>query len=82
MYYVYLLESEVDGSFYIGYTSNVKNRLWEHNFGRTRFTKLRRPWRLIYQEEFDTRGEAIKREKYLKKVKNNKYLKKIIGLGP
>lgn len=82
MYYVYLLESEVDGSFYIGYTSNVKNRLWEHNFGRTRYTKLKRPWKIVYKEEFISRGEAVKRERYLKSLKSRKFLEKIIGLGP
>ena len=83
MYFVYILQSIVDRSFYIGYTSNIVNRLNEHNYGRTRYTKLKRPWMLIYKEEYKMRSEALKREKYLKKLKSKEYLKKIIGgLGP
>ncbi len=83
MYFVYILQSQLDKSYYIGYTSNLENRLREHNFGKTGYTKLKRPWRLIYKEEFLTRSEAIKRERYLKRLKNKKALEKIIkSMGP
>jgi len=83
MYFVYILQSLVDKSYYIGYTSNIDNRFNEHNFGRTRYTKLKRPWKLIYKEEYLSKIEALRREKYLKSLKNKKYLVKIIGLaGP
>jgi len=80
MYFVYVLQSLTDNSFYIGYTSNIEDRLWEHNEGRTRYTKRKRPWNLMYKEDYQTRAEAIKREKYLKKLKNKAHLAKIIGL--
>lgn len=63
MYLVYVLQSLTDNSFYIGYTSNIEERLWEHNEGRTRYTKHKRPWNLMYKEDYQTRSEAIKREK-------------------
>ena len=82
MFYTYILKSEKDKSYYIGSTSNLTNRLREHNFGNTHYTKLKRPWVLIYSEEFSTRGLAILREKKLKGLKNRIALEKIIGEGP
>jgi len=78
MYFVYILESTVDHTFYIGYTSNIKNRLFEHNFGRTGYTKLKRPWKLVYFEQYATISEARIRENYLKKLKSKTYLYKLI----
>ncbi len=79
MYYVYILKSLSDGRFYIGQTNNIENRLDKHNSGRVRSTKNRVPFILIRQEIFDTRGEARKRENYLKKLKGGNEFKKIIS---
>ena len=65
-YYVYLLRSVKDGKFYTGYTANLRNRLAQHNAGRVRSTKRRRPLELVYWESFKTRAEVTKREKRLK----------------
>jgi len=70
VYTVYILRSQVDGSFYIGYTSNLERRLMEHNEGRTRYTSSKRPWDLFYMEEYNTKGEAIRRERFLKRQRN------------
>ena len=78
MYYVYIIQSEKDKSFYIGSTSNINNRIREHNYGNTRYTKHKRPWGLLYTEEFPAKSSAIKREKYLKRLKNKKYLEGLI----
>ena len=51
------------------YEGYLRKRLGEHNSGRVRYTKSRKPWKLLYQEEFFTRGEAIKRELFLKSGK-------------
>ena len=83
IYSVYVLQSEMDHSYYIGQSANYKSRVWEHNHGNTNYTKKKRPWVLVYTEEYKTRGEAVKRERYLKRIKNKKYLEKIIkGEGP
>lgn len=82
MFYTYILESEKDKSYYIGSTSNLTNRLKEHNFGNTHYTKLKRPWVLLYSEEFPTRSQAMIREKRLKRIKNRIVLEKIISKGP
>ena len=49
-YYVYVLLSEKDNQFYTGYTSDLKNRLNEHQSGKVQSTKYRLPLKLIYFE--------------------------------
>lgn len=67
MYYVYLIQSEKDKSLYIGFCSNIKERLIEHNKGKSTFTKNRRPYKLIYFEGYLNKTDARKREISLKK---------------
>ena len=64
MYYVYLLKNE-KGTKYIGYTSNLKRRLDEHNQGINESTKGHK-WMLVYYEAFRAERDARKREKNLK----------------
>jgi len=73
MYYVYVLKSQKDGNLYIGQTSNLKQRLEYHNSGRIRSTKRRTPLELIYVEEFQTRGDAMKKDKALKDIKSRDF---------
>ena len=70
-YFVYVLESEVDGRL----QSDIDKRIIEHNSGKTKSTKGYKPWRLVYFEEFDTREEAVLREKYLKTGSGREFLK-------
>ena len=78
IYFVYIINSEVDSSYYIGSTKDIKIRLWEHNFGRTGYTRKKKPWRLVYYEEYHKRGEALKRERYLKRLKSKIFIEKLI----
>ena len=64
MYYVYLIISE-DGKCYIGYTSNLKLRLKNHNEGKVKATRGRK-WKLIYYEAYANKELALKRERQLK----------------
>ncbi len=66
MYYVYLLKSKKNGTFYIGYTKNIGKRLKEHNAGLVEYTKKYKPWLLIYCESFLSLEDAKRREKNLK----------------
>jgi len=50
-----------------------------HNKGKVRYTKKYIPWKLEYYEEFNSRGEAMKREKFLKKQKCKEFYNKLIG---
>ena len=63
MYYTYVLQSEKDGKFYTGFTSNLKLRFEQHNQGSVGTTRDRRPLRLIYYEACLDQNEATKREK-------------------
>jgi putative endonuclease len=78
---VYILESEADRSFYIGFTSNLSQRLDYHNSGKSCYTSKKMPWKLAYSEIFQTRSEAMRREKFLKKQKNREFYLKLIKGG-
>ncbi len=62
MYHVYVLQSLRDQRTYVGYTDNVERRFHEHNSGRSRATKHRRPFTILFTEEFDTVKAAKQRE--------------------
>ncbi len=74
-YFVYVLNSQKDGSWYIGYTQNIKERLNQHNHGESYYTKRKKPWDLLYYEVSFNKYDAIAREKYLKSGMGRRYLK-------
>jgi len=78
MYFVYILKSLKDSGYYIGQTKDLSDRIKKHNNGQARSTKPRVPFALIKREIFKTRGEARRRENYLKKLKGGNEFKKII----
>ena len=79
MYIVYVLRSLKDKKHYTGYTSNIEQRLDEHNAGKTKSTRNRRPFELLYKEVYKNEEEAKKREKFLKSGKGREELKKILS---
>lgn len=81
MFPVYILESKKDGSYYIGSTDNFEKRLARHNKGLSRYTKNKRPWVLVYKEDYAARNEAKKREYYLKSFKSRKAIENLIKDG-
>lgn len=67
-YYVYVLLCE-GGSYYTGYAKNVGSRVRQHVKGcGARYTRLHKPRKLVYTEEFATRKEAMRREKEIKRL--------------
>jgi putative endonuclease len=82
MFFVYILRSETTSHLYTGFTADLTQRLGQHNEGLTRSTKNRGPWKLVYSEEFATRGEAMQREKFLKSGQGRKELRRILGPPP
>jgi putative endonuclease len=66
MFYIYVLWSDSLGRYYTGSTQDIPERLRRHNAGHCLATRPGVPWRLIYQEQFPTRSEAVAREKYYK----------------
>jgi putative endonuclease len=78
MFFVYVLKSTSFGRYYVGSTGDVEKRLALHNGGHAKWTKRFQPWELVHQEEFATRGEAVRRERALKAMKNiERYLERV-----
>lgn len=78
-FFTYILRSKIKEKYYIGETDNLERRLILHNEGNSLSTKAYIPWELVYHEEFNTKSEALKREKYLKKMKSKKYIEWLIS---
>jgi len=76
MYYTYVLQSEKDSKFYIGFTKGLKQRFKEHEKGLVESTKNRRPLKLIYYEACLSQGDATKREKYFKTYHGRVFIKR------
>jgi len=74
-YYTYVLKSEKDLKYYVGYSKDVKLRFEQHKKGLVDSTKDRRPLNLIYFEACLTQEDAIHREKYLKTHYGRMFLK-------
>jgi putative endonuclease len=76
-YYTYILLTSKN-NYYYGHTDNLKERVVRHKKGEVRLTKRYLPVKLVYYELFETRGDAINREKYFKSLKNKNYVKELI----
>ena len=78
MFYVYILQSKKDNSFYIGHTEDLEKRLLYHNEGLSKYTSKKMPWHIVYYEEYRTRTEAIQRERFLKKQRNRYFYESLL----
>ena len=68
MNYVYIVQCS-DGTYYTGYTNNIKKRINAHNEGKgAKYTRGRKPVILKHVEAFDTKSEALSREYHIKKL--------------
>lgn len=74
-WYVYLLISKKNSSWYTGCTNDLKERFKEHNSGKSKYTKDFMPWELIYYEAGMNKKDAYRRERYLKSGSGRKWLK-------
>ena len=75
MFYSYILKSLVTGTHYYGSTEDLDRRLNDHNSGKVRYTKGKRPWSMIYSESYPTRSEAYRRELFFKSIDGYIFLK-------
>ena len=66
MYYTYILKSEKDSSYYVGASTNLKERVKHHNQHGSKFTSAKAPYRLVWYSAFPTKDQAFAFEKYLK----------------
>lgn len=77
-WFVYILFSEKDHRLYVGCTNDLEERLRRHNNGFVRATKFRRPLVLIHDEEFEDKGAAFQKERFLKSLWGARTKKKIL----
>ncbi|MBU1159956.1 GIY-YIG nuclease family protein [Patescibacteria group bacterium] len=81
MYSVYVIYNKICDKFYIGQTENLEKRLQLHNsrhFKNSYTSRFNGEWKLIHIENFNSRKEAVKREKQLKSYQGRLYIKKLI----
>ena len=79
MYYTYVLHSKGFDKIYVGYSSDVIQRLLAHNDERNMgWTRSFRPWYLLHQESFPTKQEAMQREKQLKSSRGRIFIRGLI----
>ena len=76
---MYILQSEVSGSYYVGHTHDLSLRLVHHNDAWTISTKAGRPWKLVYSERYDSKGNAMRREKEIKRMKSRVFIERLIS---
>ncbi len=82
MFYVYVIRN-INNKIYIGYTSDLQKRLLRHNGVLSNKTKSftyknKGPWEIVYNEIFDTRAEAMKREKELKSSRGRDFIRNLL----
>ena len=78
-FYVYVLQSLKDFSFYIGQCDDLDRRMSKHFDGMSKYTCSKRPLRLVYFEVYKSRKEALIREKQIKRMKSRKYIIELIA---
>jgi putative endonuclease len=82
MFSVYVLYSISFDKIYIGFTSDLKSRFLSHNeLDKNGWTSRFRPWIVVYTEEYQTKKEALCRERELKSAKGRDFIWKIIRKG-
>ena len=76
---VYILHSSIKDKFYIGFTSDLEERIIRHNQKSKSFTGNTNDWKIVYTEEFPTKPEALLREKQIKSWKSRIKIQELIS---
>jgi putative endonuclease len=76
-FYVYILQSKKDFSYYVGQCHDLDCRMSKHADGMSKYTSSKRPLRLVYFEMVNSRSEAINKEKEIKKKKSKIYIEQL-----
>lgn len=79
--HLYIIKSQINDKYYIGVSNNVAKRLKQHNTQKEKSTKSGAPWTLVYIEKYDSRGNAMIRERFIKKQKSHKWIDRLIEAG-
>jgi len=76
-YFVYILKSLKEENYYVDSTQDLKSRIERHNQGRSKYTKAKRPWELVYWEKPQDRAAAMKQEREIKARKSKDYIESL-----
>ena len=77
MYYIYIIRSLKDSNkIYKGFTENLKQRIKDHNLGKSKYTSENKPWELIFFSGFKNKKQALNFEKYLKSASGIAFARK------
>jgi putative endonuclease len=83
LFFVYIIQSETTGRYYCGYSSDPERRLRQHNDPHNTFTRTTKvfagPWQLIWSKDLETRTEALRLEKRIKKRGIARFLQDLTG---
>ena len=79
MYYVYIIQSLADGTYYTGITGNLEKRLIHHNSEQFNkgITKRKSPWKYFFVLEVNNRSKALRIEKHIKRMKSRIYIQNL-----
>ena len=80
MYTVYILYSTTKNRYYVGYTSDLSVRLQKHNQGGTASIRSGIPWKLVYKEDYQSKRDAIIRERAIKRQKSRQYIESLLKM--
>jgi putative endonuclease len=78
MYHLYILQSESSGRYYVGQTVELASRVAYHNANYSKALKNRGPWKLVYSEAYQTRAEAMRRERQIKSWKDRDLIAELV----
>ena len=76
---LYILQSETSHRFYVGSTNDLTRRLDEHTRGHSLATRGRGPWKLVYQEQFESLSDARRRELEIKQWKSARLIASLVS---
>ena len=80
-FYIYIIQSQIDKSYYKGFSENYAERLKQYNLGLSKYTSTKIPWNLVYIESYDSKREALIRERKIKKYSHEQIRKLIESPG-
>lgn len=75
---MYIIYSESSDRYYVGQCQDISERIKRHNTGRSKYTKIAIDWKVKYIEKFDSRSEAMIREREIKSKKSRKYIEFLV----
>jgi putative endonuclease len=80
-FFTYILQSEKDGSFYIGSSQDPIDRLKKHNRNHNGYTARKQPWKIVWVKGFVTKNEALQMERFIKMKKSRSYIESLIAIS-